>query len=51
MINCEHYKNYRGPNLTRAQIWRDNEDKLDITDKINVLDVRNYGLSRVYIAN
>ena len=32
-------------------IHRHKKDKLDITDKINVLDVRNYGLSRVYIAN
>ena len=32
-------------------IHRHKKDKLEITDKINVLDVRNYGLSRVYIAN
>ena len=32
MIDCEYYKNYQGPNLTRAQIWRHSEEKLDITE-------------------
>lgn len=34
MIDSEHYKNYRGPNLTLAQIWKHGEDKLDITEYI-----------------
>ena len=34
MIDCEHYKNYQGPNLTLAQIWKQGEDKLDITEYI-----------------
>ena len=34
MIDCEYYKNYRGPNLTRAQIWTNSENKIDITDYI-----------------
>ena len=34
MIECEYYQSYRGPNLTRAQIWRHGEEKLDITEYI-----------------
>ena len=34
MIESEHYKNYKGPNLTRAQIWKHGEEKLDITEYI-----------------
>ena len=34
MIECEYYKNYRGPNLTLAQIWANSEGKIDITDHI-----------------
>ena len=34
MIDCEYYKEYRGPHLTLAQIWRDSEEKLDITENI-----------------
>ena len=34
MIDCEHYKNYRGPKLTMAQIWEDEKEKLDITEYI-----------------
>tara|TARA_B100001059_G_C17296490_1_gene315309 strand:+ start:64 stop:369 length:306 start_codon:yes stop_codon:yes gene_type:complete len=34
MIQSEHYKNYKGPNLTRAQIWKHGEEKLDITEYI-----------------
>ena len=34
MIDCEYYNNYKGPNLTLAQIWRHEEEKLDITEYI-----------------
>ena len=34
MIDCEYYQNYRGPNLTRALIWRHGEEKLEITEYI-----------------
>ena len=34
MIDSEYYKNYRGPNLTLAQIWKHGEEKLDITEHI-----------------
>ena len=32
MIDCDYYKNYKGPNLTRAQIWTHGDKKLDITE-------------------
>ena len=32
-------------------IHRHKKDKMEITDKIKIFDVRNYGLSRVYFAN
>ena len=32
-------------------IHRHKKDKLPITEKINILDVRTYGISKVYIAN
>ena len=34
MIESEYYKNYRGPQLTLAQIWKNGEEKLDITEYI-----------------
>ena len=32
-------------------IHRHKKDKVEITDKIKILDIRNYGLSKVYFAN
>ena len=32
-------------------IHRHKKDKIEITDKIKIFDVRNYGLSKVYFAN
>ena len=32
MIESEYYQSYRGPKLTRAQIWKHDEPKLDITE-------------------
>lgn len=32
MIESEYYKNYRGPNLILAQIWKHGEEKIDITE-------------------
>ena len=32
-------------------IHRHKKDKIEITDKIKIFDIRNYGLSRVYFAN
>ena len=34
MIESEYYQNYRGPQLSLAQIWRHGEEKLDITEYI-----------------
>ena len=34
MIESEYYQEYRGPNLTLAQIWKQGEEKLDITEYI-----------------
>ena len=34
MIDCEHYKNYIGPQLTLAQVWETNKVKDDITEYI-----------------
>ena len=34
MIDCEHYKNYKGPNLKLAKIWKTKDEKLDITEYI-----------------
>ena len=30
----EYYKNYHGPNLTNAKIWKQDEEKEDITEHI-----------------
>ena len=32
-------------------IHRHKKDKVEITSKIKILDIRNYGLSKVYFAN
>jgi hypothetical protein len=32
MIDSDYYKNYKGPNLTLAQIWTHGEPKLEITE-------------------
>ena len=37
MIECDYYKNYRGPNLVKAEIWQRNKDKVDITEDIKKL--------------
>ena len=34
MIDCEHYQNYKGPNLTLAQIWKKGCERQDITENI-----------------
>ena len=34
MIECDYYKNYRGPKLVKAEIWQKNKDKVDITGQI-----------------
>ena len=34
MIECEYYKNYKGPNLILAQIWVKKDEKQDITEYI-----------------
>ena len=34
MIDCGHYENYKGPELILAQIWKDKNEKLDITEYI-----------------
>ena len=32
-------------------IHRHKKDKIEITNKIKIFDIRNYGLSKVYFAN
>lgn len=34
MIETEAYQNYRGPNLTKAEIWKKRGEKFDITEDI-----------------
>ena len=34
MIDCEHYKYYKGPNLKLAKVWKKKDEKLDITEEI-----------------
>ena len=34
MIECDYYKNYKGPNLVKAEIWQKNKQKVDITEDI-----------------
>lgn len=41
MIDCEYYQNYKGPNLTLAQIWNKGEEREDITEYIQTF----YGLN------
>ena len=36
MIDCEYNQNYRGPDLTFVQIWKNGENKIDITDNIRI---------------
>lgn len=37
IINSTYYENYRGPNLTKAQIWKKGAEKEDITEQIREL--------------
>lgn len=37
MIETDAYQNYRGPNLTKAQIWKRRGEKVDITEDIRGL--------------
>lgn len=34
MIHCEHYENYKGPDLVLAKLWLKGEERIDITDMI-----------------
>jgi hypothetical protein len=34
MIDCEYYLNYKGPNLKKAQLWKKNEERKDITEEL-----------------
>ena len=34
MIDCKYYNDYKGPDLISAQIWKQGEEKLDITEYI-----------------
>ena len=36
MLENKYYKDYRGPKLTLAQIWKGGEERKDITDSIKV---------------
>ena len=52
MIDCEHYKNYKGPNLILAQIWRNEDEKLDITEYIqNFYTENNNWNGKLYTYN
>ena len=33
-MDCEYYQNYKGPNLTLAQIWKKKEERENITEYI-----------------
>jgi hypothetical protein len=33
-MDCEYYQNYKGPELTLAQLWKKNCEKENITEKI-----------------
>ena len=55
MIDCEYYLNYKGPNLTLAQIWKHGEQKLDITEYIKeyyghekIIGKKNYTLMTIF---
>ena len=37
MIESDAYQNYRGPELTKAQIWKKREEKVDITEEMRSL--------------
>jgi len=37
MIECDYYKNYKGPNLVKAEIWQRNKQKVDVTEDIKKL--------------
>ena len=37
MIECDYYKNYKGPNLVKAEIWQRNKQKVNITEDIKKL--------------
>ena len=34
MIELEYYRDYKGPNLTLAQIWNHESEKEDITEHV-----------------
>lgn len=36
-IENEYYKNYKGPNLTSAQVWKKGQERIDITGEIREL--------------
>ena len=48
MIDCEHYQNYKGPNLTLAQIWKKGCERQDITENINTFYGENNWNGKLY---
>ena len=53
MIDCEYYKNYKGPELKLVQIWKNKEEKKDITEDIKIFYGENnrHDLTRIYICH
>ena len=37
MSLSDYYENYRGPELTKAQLWKKGEERRDITEDIRIL--------------
>lgn len=48
MIDCEHYQNYKGPNLTLAQIWRKGCERQNITENIKEFYGENNWNGKLY---
>ena len=48
MIDCEHYQNYKGPNLTLAQIWKKGCQRENITENIKKFYGENNWNGKLY---
>ena len=47
MIESDAYQNYRGPELTKAQVWKKLEEKVDITEEMKRLYGENNNWNRM----
>jgi len=48
MIDCEHYQNYKGPNLTLAQLWKKGCQRENITENIKKFYGENNWNGKLY---